>query len=75
MPHSINVNPFPFEYQNKGENNEDDDSEETKYSYKDSCDLINQLEENIKVFRGKNKDAQEKDKKIIIKNDGKKWRR
>ena len=71
MPHSINVNLFPIQYQNKGENNEDDDSEETKYSYKDSCDLINQLEKNIKIFRIKNKDVQEKNKKIIIKNDGK----
>ena len=71
MPYSFNVNPFPVEQQKKGEKNEDDGSEETKYSYKDSCDLINQLEENIKIFRVKNKDVQEKNKKIIIKNDGK----
>ena len=32
--------------------------------------LINQLEENIKIFRIKNKDVQEQNKKIIIKNDG-----
>ena len=68
MPWSININPFPLEFTKKDKNIEDDDSEETKYTYKDSCDLIEQLEENIKNFRKKNKDVQEKEKRIIIKN-------
>ena len=47
----------------KGQNNEDDDSEETKYSYKDSCDLINQLEEKIKDFlRKKQRYSRERQK-------------
>ena len=33
--------------------------------------MFNQLEKKIKIFRVKNKDVQEKNKKIIIKNDGK----
>ena len=68
MPWSININPFPLEFEKKDKNIEEDDSEETKYTYKDSCDLIEQLEENIKNFRQKNKDVQEKEKRIIIKN-------
>ena len=68
MPWSININPFPLEFEKKDKNIEDDDSEETKITYKDSCDLIGQLEENIKNFRQKNKDVQEKEKRIIIKN-------
>ena len=46
----------------KNKNLGDDYSEEKKYTYKDSCDLIEQLEENIKSFK-KNNDVQENEKK------------
>ena len=67
MPRSINIYPFPFEHKLKEEKFEDYGSEETKYTYKDSCDLIAQLDENIKNFMRKNQEVQEKEKKIIIK--------
>ena len=65
LPHKINIDPFPVETKNKKE--EDDDSSlETQLIFKDTCNLLEDLNEKIIKLRKDNKDALEKEKKIKI---------
>ena len=65
LPHKINIDPFPVETKNKKE--EDDDlSLETQLTFKDTCNLLEDLNEKIIKLRKDNKDALEKEKKIKI---------
>ena len=65
LPHKINIDPFPGEKKNKKED-DDDLSLETQLTYKDTCDLLEDLNEKIYKLRKDNKDAFEKEKKIKI---------
>ena len=57
-----------LKYKEKDKNERDDgiNSEDTEYTIKDSCGLIEELNNNILKFWEKNKDTIEKEKKIRI---------
>ena len=67
LPESVNLQLFPLEKKNNGD--EDIASIGTECSFKDTCGLINDLEEKIKKFREENKYTKEEEKKIEIKNE------
>jgi len=67
LQNNININLFPKENnQIKQSENDDDGSESTKYTVIDKSDSLKKLDEEIKKFRGKNKNVKEKGKKIRI---------
>ena len=59
LPNNIDIDPFPNEKKNKNE--EDDElSMETQFTYKDTCDLLKELDEKIHKLRIDNKETLEK---------------
>ena len=66
---SVNLRLFPLEKEKKNNGDEDIASIGTECSFKDTCGLINDLEEKIKKFREENKYTKEEEKKIEIKNE------
>ena len=66
---SVNLRLFPLEKEKKNNGDEDIASIGTECSFKDTCELINDLEEKIKKFREENKYTKEEEKKIEIKNE------
>ena len=69
LPESVNLRLFPLEKKKKNNGDEDIASIGTECSFKDTCGLINDLEEKIKKFREENKYTKEEEKKIEIKNE------
>ena len=65
LSNKINVDPFPSEKKNKNEG-DDDLSMETQITYKDTCDLLGELNKKIYKLRKDNKDALEKEKKLKL---------
>ena len=65
LSNKINVDPFPSEKKNKNEG-DDDLSMETQITYKDTCDLLGELNKKIYKLRKDNKDALEKEKKFKL---------
>ena len=80
IPDSFDLKPFPLEnnqiketkIDNKEKSDEEQEeinSEATKCSFKDSLSLLDELDNDIKELRKKNKNAIEKEKKIHIIKD------